>query len=306
MENRNSLASKTIIGMFWMMSSKGAEAILQFIVLIVLARLLTPSDFGVINAAIVVISFTTVFSMIGVGPALIQRTDLTENHIRTGFTITLMLSVIFSLLMFFGSPIIAAFFKMDELIVILKAMSIIFILKGIGIVSESLLQKKLRFKIFAIFSVLSYFIFGLTGVVFALFEFNYWSLVIAHLSQSFVQTLMLVLSERHNMRLQLQWDSAKELLFFGGGFTVARISNQVALQADNLVVGRWLGANALGLYSRAYQLMVMPTNLFGQVIDKVLFPAMAQIQSEKDKLTSSFRLGTSIVDRKSTRLNSSH
>lgn len=295
MSNSKSLASKTITGMFWMLSGKGVQAILQFVVLILLARLLTPNDFGIINAAIVVISFTTVFSMIGVGPALIQRSELTNNHIRTGFTITLMLSVFFSLLMFLGSPIIASFFKMDELIIILKVMSIIFILKGVGIVSESLLQRKLKFNIFVRITVLSYVVYGVTGVVFALLGFNYWSLVIAHILQNLVQTLLLVFSERHDMRLQLDGDSMKELIFFGGGFTIARISNQFALQADNLVVGRWLGANDLGLYSRAYQLMVMPTNLFGQVIDKVLFPAMAQVQSQEEKLTTSFRLGISTI-----------
>src|SRR5699024_8902203 len=171
----------------------------------------------------------------------------------------------------------------------------IFILKGVGIVSESLLQRKLKFNIFVRITVLSYFVYGLSGVVFALFGFNYWSLVIAHILQNLVQTLLLVFSERHDMRLQLDGDSMKELIFFGGGFTIARISNQFALQADNLVVGRWLGPNDLGLYSRAYQLMVMPTNLFGQVIDKVLFPAMAQIQSQQEKLTTSFRLGISAI-----------
>src|SRR5690625_5254461 len=98
MNNKQSLTSSTLSGLFWMLSGKGVQAILQFVVLVVLSRLLTPSDFGIINAAIVVISLTTVFSMVGVGPVIIQRPNLTNNHIRTGFTITLILSVIFTLL----------------------------------------------------------------------------------------------------------------------------------------------------------------------------------------------------------------
>src|SRR5699024_11477411 len=91
---------------------------------------------------------------------------------------------------------------------------------------------------------------------------------------SIVKSILLIVTENHSMKFSLHKESAKELLFFGGGYTIARISNHFALQADNLVVGKWLGANFLGLYNRAYQLMVMPANLFG--------------------------------DRKSTRLNSSH
>src|SRR5699024_11672517 len=101
--------------------------------------------------------------------------------------------------------------------------------------------------------------------------------------------------ENHSMKFSLHKESAKELLFFGGGYTIARISNQFALQADNLVVGKWLGANALGLYSRAYQLMVMPANLFGQVMDKVMFPIMSQIQNKQEQLLQSYRIGITAI-----------
>src|SRR5699024_7218565 len=144
MEQNESLTSKTFRGMFWMLSGKGSQAILQFIVMIVLARLLSPSDFGIVNAATVVITFTTVFSMVGVGPALIQRPELSKSHIRTGFTLTILLSILFTTLLYFGSNIIASFFHMDKLHIVLKAMSVIFLLKGLSIVSESLIQRQLK------------------------------------------------------------------------------------------------------------------------------------------------------------------
>src|SRR5699024_6251736 len=137
--------------------------------------------------------------------------------------------------------------------------------------------------------------YGIVGLGSAFMGFDYWSLVYAQISQNLIKTLLLILVERHNMKPQLDWESAKELLFFGGGFTIARLSNQFALQADNLVVGRWLGSSALGLYGRAYQLMIMPTDLFGQVMDKVLFPAMARIQNKQKQLSKSFRVGITAV-----------
>ncbi|WHT48248.1 oligosaccharide flippase family protein [Sporosarcina thermotolerans] len=124
---------------------------------------------------------------------------------------------------------------------------------------------------------------------------GYWALVYAVLGQNITKTILLFTFERHNMKPQIHWDSVKELLFFGGGFTIARLSNQFALQADNLVVGRWLGSYSLGLYGRAYQLMIMPANLFGQVMDKVLFPAMARIQKEQNQLSLAYRIGITAV-----------
>src|SRR5699024_10627924 len=120
-------------------------------------------------------------------------------------------------------------------------------------------------------------------------------LVYAQIIQTIVKSILLIWGQKHSMIPMFHKSSAKELLFFGGGYTIARLSNQFALQADNLVVGKWLGSSALGLYSRAYQLMVMPANLFGQVMDKVLFPVMSKIQDEKEKLTQSFKIGITAV-----------
>lgn len=295
MQKKESLATKTISGIIWMSFGKGSQAILQFVVLIVLARLLSPYDFGIMNAALVIISFASIFSMIGVGPAIIQRSNLNEFHIRTGFTITIIIGALFTIMMYIFSSFIAKFFNMQELSVVLKVLSSVFIIHGFGVVAESLIQRNLKFKLYVRITIVSYLIYAVIGIIHSLLGFNYWSLVIAYLSQSLAQTILLILTQRHNMKILIHWRSLKELFYFGGGFTLARISNEIALQADNLVVGKGLGAESLGLYSRAYQLMIMPANLFGQVIDKVLFPAMSQIQSNQDKLTFSFRMGLAAV-----------
>lgn len=295
MGQNSSLTDRTFKGLFWMFSGKGTQAILQFLVLIVLARLLSPSDFGVVNAATVVITFTTVFSKVGVGPALVQRPELNQSHVRTGFTMTIILSVFFAGVFYFGSPVIANFFNMTKLENVLEVMSVIFLLQGFSTVAQSLIQREMKFRIFVSIDVVSYIVYGVVGVSCAFFGMDYWSLVFAQISQNLLKAILLITVTRHNMRPQFHWESFKELFFFGSGFTIARISNQFALQADNLVIGRWLGADALGLYTRAYQLMVMPTNLFGQVLDRVLFPAMAHIQNKQDKLSYSFRIGITSI-----------
>src|SRR5699024_10095410 len=130
-----------------MFSGTGLQAGLQFAVTITLARLLTPHDFGVVSAAMVVITFTTIFSLIVVGPAIIQHPKLNDLHIRTCFLITVLLSFLFMIGMFLMSPLIATFFEIPELTLILKVLSIMFVTKGFAVISESLVQRKLKFKL---------------------------------------------------------------------------------------------------------------------------------------------------------------
>ena len=116
------------------------------------------------------------------------------------------------------------------------------------------------------------------GVGLALAGWGIWALVAAHVAQSSVRMSMLLFAQPHPKRLLLRKAEIAELMYFGGGFTLARVGNYLAGQGDNLVVGRWLGPQALGLDSHAYQFMVAPAVLIGQVLDKVLFPTTASRQ----------------------------
>lgn len=174
-------------------------------------------------------------------------------------------------------------------------MFVVFILRGIQTAAESLMQRELKFQLFVNIEVISYVAYGVIGVVFALLGAGYWALASAYISQNLLKAILLVIFERHSKKPQFHWESFKELFFFGRGFTIGSLSNQFALQADELVVGRWLGSGALGLYGRAYQMMIMPANLLGQVMDKVLFPAMARIQNKQERLTASFRIGLTAI-----------
>ncbi len=295
MDSKTSLTERTFVGIFWMMFGRGFQAILQFSVVLVLARLLSPYDFGVTSAAAVVTSFVIIFSMIGVGPVIVQRPVLTEAHVRTGFTVTVLLSIAFTVLLYFGSSYVADFFRIPELTNVIKVTSSIFLMQGFSVVAESLLERDLKFKLIIMLDVTSYIFYGIIGVILALLGFSYWSLVYALVFQNIVKLVMTLYFSRHNMIPYFDMKVSKELYFYGGGFTLEKFISQFANEADNFVIGRFLGAGALGLYGRAYQMMVMPATLFGSVIDKVLFPAMAQVQDDPKKLEESFRIGLTSV-----------
>ena len=295
-QSLDGLTQETLKGLFWMFSGTGIQFILRLLVLIVLARLLTPQDFGLVGAAMVIVSFSEIFSQLGVGPAIVQRSQLKKTHLCVAFFISIISGLILAGLVFILAPYIASFFRMEKLVLILKIFSMVFVIKGFSAVSEALLQRELKFKWLATVQVISYALgFGVVGVTMGFMEYGVWALVAAYLTQEFVKSSTILISKPHSKRPMFDVIALKELMYFGSGFTIARISNQLALQGDNLVVGRWLGESALGVYSRAYQMMTMPATLFGQVLDKVLFPVMAKVQDDLGRLTSVYKRGVALI-----------
>lgn len=290
------LAHRTFAGFFWSLSGTGGQALLQVLVLAVLARLLTPADFGLVAVAIIVVNFTTTFSELGVGPAIVQRPRLEPRHERVGFTLTLLFGLVAFGAVQLAAPAISGLFRMEALTPVLRLVAVVFLLRSVAVIAEKLLQRELRFRVIAAVQVGSYAVgFGVVGVLLALLGFGVWALAFAYLVQATVAAALLLLVRPHPKRPSLERAAALELLTFGGGFTLARVFNQIALEGDNFVVGRWLGAAALGLYGRAYQLMTMPASLFGAALDKVLFPAMARLQHRRDLLATVYRRGVALI-----------
>jgi len=291
-----SLTHRTLGSLFWMFSGAGVQAVLRIIVLAVLARLLTPADFGLVSIALVVIGFVEFFSLLGVGPAIVQREQIEDRHLQTGFTISVLLGFLSGGFIWLFAPYISVFFRMPDLTEILRALIIVFPLSGLSVVAESLLQRELHFRQIALIQVFSYlFGYAAVGVCLAMMKFGVWALVIATIVQITLQTIILLCVQPHIKGFKFEYESFKELILYGGGFTITKIFNYLALQGDNLVVGRWLGADALGLYGRAYNLMTMPVKLLSTQLDIVLFPAMAKIQNEQERLSLVYKRGISLI-----------
>jgi len=295
-DSEQSITKRVLKGLFWTSAGTGAEFVLHAGALLLLARLISPEEFGVVGAAMVVINFSVIFSELGIGSALVQCPRLDEKHLRTGFTISLLFGLLLTLLVLLLSPVIAAFFQMPKLKTILMVLSIVFFLQGMSIVAESLLKRDMDFRKLTAVEVSSFALgYGITGVVMAFLGYGVWALVGATLIQALVKSTLLIVIKGHRKRLLLDKKTLNELLTFGSGLTMARIFLYFANQGDNLVTGRWLGAESLGIYGRAYQMMVMPASLFGKIVDKVLFPALAKVQDSPQRLAKAFKQGMAIT-----------
>jgi PST family polysaccharide transporter len=291
-EIRRGLAKRSIVGMFWTALSMGALAIAQLVALLVLARLLSTSDFGLYSAALVIIKFSAIFEGLGVAPAIVQRQELEERHLRVGFTMSLCLGFAVAAVIWASAPAIASFMRLPDLVPVVRAACLVFLCQGISMVAQASAQRALRFRWLAIVDAVAFVGgFVVTGLVLAWLGFGVWALVGALVVQQFLRTAVLVIGQPHPKRPMLEKRAIGELLYFGGGFTIARIFGYLASQADKLVVGRWLGADALGVYALSSQCMTTPAVIFGQILDRVLFPTMALVQQEPARLARGYRSG---------------
>jgi O-antigen/teichoic acid export membrane protein len=295
-EESQGLTRRALSGMFWTAWGSGASAALRVVVLIALARLLSPADFGVVGAALVVITLSTAVSQLGLGPALVQRQTLSPAHIQTAFVASALLGLGLAGLLWICAPLLSLFFHMQSLTPVLRVLALLFPLRGIGTVAECLLQRDLRFRWLANAEVVTYGLgFGVLGILLAWLGWGMWSLVVAQLAQTLLYAVLLLIARRPSLRPSPTWPAFKDLLSFGGGFTAARLANLLADQGDNLVVGRTLGAAPLGLYTRAFQLMAVPATLFGNILDRVLFPTMARKQHDLPGLAAAYDRGCAAI-----------
>ncbi len=287
------LRQKTRSGFLWAFAGAGAQNILQFVVLLVLARYLSADEFGVVNLSLIIVGFSALFSNMGAGPAIVQRYTLTSGHIKAAFIVSSVLGAAIGAVLWGLSDVLAHFFRMEELRSVVQIFALIFPLGGLTVVPEALLQREMRFKYLSALQVASYAAgYGVAGIGLAILDFGIWSLVGAHLVQTAIRTIGLW-SAYPPLRLLRQPGrigkrTVFELLRFGGGASLDQLGNYAALQGDNVLIGRWLGADALGIYGRAYQLAVLPATLLGQVLDKVLFSSMSKVQQDMAAFRASY------------------
>ncbi len=291
-----SMTHSTLSGVFWLLSGSSVQAVLRVGVIVVMARLLSPADFGLVAGALVLIDFIEVFADLGIGLVIVQRPQLEERHVRAGFTISTALGILLAAAIWIAAPLFAKLLRMPEMTVVLRVMALIFPIDSLSLVASALLQRDLKFRTLAQISVVAYVAgYGFVGITMALLGFGVWALVCAYLAQTLIVSITLLVTRRHAKRLCFEAQTLKEMIYTGAGFSAAQIFNYIALKGDNAIVGRWLGAGALGLYTRAYGLMSMSVTIFGSAFDRVLFASLAKLQHESERLALAFRRSVALI-----------
>ena len=262
----------------------------------IMARLLTPADFGLVALAMAFLRFGTYFSKLGVGHALIQRPTLNEREIRTAFTTSVLLGLLLASVFYLLAPFAQSVVDAPEVVPVIQVLALSIFIAGLGTTAISLLKRDLRFKGLAFIEVGSYLIgYVFVGITLALLGFGVWSLVFAALGQALLQTIATYAMSRHAWRPDLGWTEIKTLYGYGGKYSVTQF---IHAGRDALVVamiGRTAGIEFLGLFDRAKLLVQLPFQKLQSTVTGVLFPAMSRIQSDDETLGRLFLFQKAII-----------
>jgi PST family polysaccharide transporter len=279
-----SLRKKTLSGLSWSAGSQGGKQISQFIITAILARLLSPSDFGLLSMATVFTGFIMIFSELGVSGALIHKQDAQESHYSSAFWLNALTGVVLTGVFILTAPWIAAFYQKPELKPILIVLSLNFFLASFTIIQQAILMREMDFRSLMIRDITAVIVAGIVGIALAYYGFGVWSLVIQQLVFTVMSNLLLWTCSRWRPQLLFSLPALKDIFHFSANMTGFQITLYLTRNVDSLLIGKFLGSQALGYYSIAYKLMMFPVQNFTWVVNKVMFPAFSRIQDELEKV----------------------
>jgi O-antigen/teichoic acid export membrane protein len=283
-----SLRARTIEAVGWTSGAKTAQHVLQFGLSIILMRTLGPDPFGLIAMILVFSGFVAIFGELGFSSALVQRQDLREEHRSTTFWLNLAMAAVLASITYLAAPFIAAFYREPLLAPMTTWMSLAFLLSAPGFVPRALLQKALRFDVLAKADVAALGVSGAAAIAVAGAGGGAWSLVTQQLVAAAATSALLLWLVGWHPRARWSQQALRELFGYGAGLTGFKLINYWARSADKLLIGRLLGSEALGLYSRAYSLMLLPLTHVVSVLTPVMLPALSSIQGDRARVRGAF------------------
>jgi O-antigen/teichoic acid export membrane protein/GT2 family glycosyltransferase len=290
------LARRAAAAAPWRMGSVAVIGLSQLVVGVVLARLLTPADFGVVTLALVVLGLVQPLADLGLANALVQRQDLTDRHVRTAFTFSALAGLAITAAVVAGAPWIAMLLRNPAMAPVFRLLGLAILLRGVSSAAGALLRRRLDFRRQFLIDGISYLLgYGAVATTLATYGYGVWGLAWGALLQAAVASVAQLAAVRHAWRPLLAPRELGELLRFGVGNAVSGSANYVALNGDNFVVGRWLGAAGLGVYDRAYFLMNLPYTCVANVLSGVMFPALSRAQQDPAALRCAYLVVTQLT-----------
>lgn len=292
-----SLARTTLHGVMWMAAGRFLKAPTNLIAVAILARLLTPADFGVVAIGFVVVGLATVLVDGTFGMVLVQRPKIDAAMIGASLLLSSVLGALFGLALIASGPLIQLYFDFPELSEVLRVLATVLPISAAMAVTTGLLQRASRFGVLTINSFIAQLVYAIMAITLAFTGFGLWSLVWAQVAQAIVETLLGFVAVRPQYRIAISGEALRETFRSGGMFTISKLFNWAAGNIDNLVIGRVLGATALGLYSRPRSLMRTINQVIGTGTARVLFSSFARMQHDLPRMRHAFdrTLSTTIV-----------
>jgi O-antigen/teichoic acid export membrane protein len=289
------LRHRTVTGVSWSAVSQLITQCFSWVISIILARILGPKAYGLIGMTAVFSGFAMLFSDLGLGAAVVQRKKLEQRHLDTAFWINVLAGFVMTGLMAACAPLIASFFNEPRLKWLSIIIALQFFLSGLSVVQQALIRREMRFRALAGVQIASTVAAGVTGLIMAFSGMGVWSLVAQMLCGSLIRVLLFWQVAHWHPSWSFEMKAGKELFGFSAYVLGFNIVNYWGRNADNLLVGRFVGAQALGIYSRAYTLMLLPLTQITYIVAGVMIPALSSIQEDTTRVKRSYLKAISIV-----------
>ncbi len=282
--SEDGIRRRTLEGIGWSGAQQAMQQGLRFAFTILLVRLLTPADFGQVGMVLVFAGFAQLFSELGLGAAVVQRRELRPEHLDSVFWANIVAGAALTVLFAALAGPIAAFYELPSLRPLTLVVSLNFVIGSFRVVQYSLLQRAMAFRKLALVETTAVLLSGGLAVGLALAGYGIWSLVAQLLALSLCAAVLLWVVGDWRPSFSFRFRALRELFAFSINLLGFSLLDYGVTRASYLLIGKFIGAPALGIYSRADQLMLMPVTQVAGVISRVMFPALSAIQDQRERV----------------------
>lgn len=282
------LKEKTVRGAFWDINSNVICQFIQLAVTPIMARLLTPSDFGLWSMAMVFVVFLNIFAQLGMGTAIVQKKDLTDEHIASVFVVNIMVGFVLCAAYILLAPLISGFFRQKELERIIYFVSINFVVNSFATVQASMLTRALKFKKVSLINIFSAAVSAAVGVALAALGFGVWSLVWSAVLATFLTTLLLWVKPEWAPKIYFKFSKVKDVIGFSGFVLFTNTVSYFSRNIQDILIGRMLDLASLGYYSMANRVMLFPLQTIAWRVGNVMLPSYSRIQHDLAYVRSAY------------------
>lgn len=283
------LKDKTIKGVGWSAIDNVAQYGVTFVVSIVLARLLSPDDYGLLGLIAIFTAVCGTLINAGFTTALIRKKDATDDDYNTVFIVNLGMSLLLYGIIFFCSPLIADFFQREELVWLTRVSSLGMIVGALSLVQQTRLTKRIDFKSQTKITIVASISSGIIGIALALMKFGVWALVAQALSSQMIRTVLLWHVNKWIPQLCFSIKSFNELFGFGWKLMVSGVIDTVWKELNQFVVGKFYSPATLGQYTRAKHFSQLLSSNLTSVVQRVTYPVLSNIQDDKQRMINAYR-----------------
>lgn len=275
-----SLRERTVSGIAWNLLAHGGQQVLGFAFSLMLARLLVPEDFGLVGMIAVFSGFAMLFSDLGLSAAVVQRSEVEPEHLDSAFWLNLVSGLVLTVLFLVAAPAIGVLYGEPELVPLVRVLAASFVLSSASVIQRALLLRSMSFRRLALLEVTGVAVGGAVGVGAALSGGGVWSLVAQTLTGAGVTLVLLWIGSDWRPGARIDRGALRDLWSFGGSLTGFNTLNYWVRHADDFLIGRYVGAAPLGIYGRAYNIMLLPVTRVTGAIGQVMFPALSRIKDD--------------------------